>query len=328
MFHFCVPRKQFGAFLVWISLSGLMGCKENGAVSPEAAPLPQVEENGALIRLPPQADTGLFKTSEVRPGVLRIKLEAPSRVVASVSHSKSGSEGPLTLFESADLTSLYSSFNQNKANFEKLRRNLERTKDLFAHQAATGKDLEDAQNDWTAANAALRETEGKMRALGFDPGEFQKAAPGLVWMICDISETQIHSLQSGSRVSMEFTSYPGEEFQGKVEAIGEVVDAATRTVKVRISVPNATGRLRPGMFANVRFGQEEKQVICLPPSAVVTVQGHDYLFVCTRPGEFHRREVVVGQQSGDSVAIVQGLKAGEVVAVEGAILLKGLSFGY
>ena len=328
MIHFYFSKKQYGAFLFLVSLLGLTGCKENGAVSPEAAPLPQVEENGALIRLSPLADTGLFKIVKVRLGTFRLNLDAPSRVVASLSHSKSGSEGPIALFESADLTSLYSSFNQNKANFDKMSRNVERTKDLFAHQAATGKDLGDAQNDWTTANAVLKETESKLRALGFDPGEFQKAAPGQVWMISDISETQIHSLHTGSLVSMEFTSYPGEEFQGKVEAIGEVVDALTRTVKVRISVPNSTHRLRPGMFANVRFGREEKQVICLPPSTVVTVQGHDYLFVCTRPGEFRRREIILGQQSGDSVAIVQGLKVGEVVAVEGAILLKGISFGY
>jgi hypothetical protein len=321
-----IPGLIFWAALgFWLCCAG--GCKNDSAALKPAI-FPQVEANGELIRLSPQADTTLFRTAVAQKGDLHIRLQIPSRIVVSVSRSTSEAGSPLILFETPDLTTLYSTYDQNFDNFEKSSRSLERMKNLFAHQSATGTDVEEAQNELLTAEASLKETEGNLRAQGLDPSELKKAGIGVVWMISDVSEADLQNLKSGSRVSVQFSSYPGEKFSGRVESIGDVVDAVTRTVKVRISLPTQGRPLRPGMFGEVQFDEQKDQVICLPATAVVTVLGHDYLFVSPQPEVFRRREVGLGPQTQDSLVIAQGLSPGETVVVEGAMLLKGLSFGY
>lgn len=82
------------------------------------------------------------------------------------------------------------------------------------------------------------------------------------------------------------------------------------------------------MFAKVEFGDEVKDIAVIPFTSVITVEGHAYVFVQTTPGEFVRRPVVLGNSGSDNVSIVQGLIPGEEVVTGGAMLLKGLSFGY
>jgi len=322
-----VPRVIF-----WAALGSLLGCvagcKKDLSPALQPAVFPQVEDGGALIRISSDADSTLFHTAIALPGDLHLHVQVPARIVVSVSHSPSEVGSPLILFETPDLTTLYSAYDQNRVNYEKSAKNLQRMQDLFAHQSATGTDVEEAQNEELTAEAALKETESNLRAQGLEPAELKKATAGVVWMIGDVPEANLQDLKSGDKVFIDFASYPGEEFPGRVESIGDVVDAVTRTVKVRVSVPTRGKTLRPGMFGEVRFGEQDSRVICLPATAVVTVLGHDYVFVSPQPYEFLRREVVLGPQTQDSLVIAQGLNPGETVVVEGAMLLKGLSFGY
>jgi multidrug efflux pump subunit AcrA (membrane-fusion protein) len=268
-----------------------------------------------------------IQTTVVRKQEASIPVIAPAHVVASIASGQT-SHDRLALFESADVTSLYSQFHQNRANAERTAKGLVRIKEMYDAQAATAKDLNDAEAEAANARFAMAESESKLRGLGFNPVDLDKVRPGTIWLICDVAESQLQEVQKGEDVTITFSSLPGTILHGHADAIGEVVDPATRTVKVRVSMSNRQGRIFPGMFARVDFGDPIPDVFVLPTSAVVTVEGADYVFAQTTPTDFERRPVVLASSGGSVVIVRTGVHDSDRVVVAGAMLLKGLSFGY
>ena len=135
-------------------------------------------------------------------------------------------------------------------------------------------------------------------------------------------------VQHGERVNIKFDSYPDAVFHGNVSAIGDVIDPVTRTIKVRVIMRNPPVKLMPGMFCRVDFGNPIDAIILLPLSSIVTVDGKDFIFVETSPGIFERRQVITTNSGQDNIIVLNGLKDNEKVVNTGAMLLKGLSFGF
>ena len=323
------PWKVVSKILLFVLIAVLLQQCKSGHPSVQADLQPAVTDNGNVVSIPiGTADTSLFKTQTVHKSQIHEEILAPARIVFCSSRSENTPEYPLFLFDSPDETSLYSSHRQNSSAYEKAKKTYERVKDLFAHQSASGKDVEDANADLATAAATLAETEGKLRAIGIDPALFHGAKAGKAWIITDIPESQLHEVKKRATASVTFTSYPGDTFGASVEAIGEVVDDASRTIKVRLNIANGNGRFKPGMYAIVNFGQSRSSVLAVPQNALVTVQGQRYLFVQSSEGQFLRRDVDVGDVSGDSAIILRGISEGDRVVVTGAMLLKGMSFGY
>ncbi|HEY6953554.1 MAG TPA: efflux RND transporter periplasmic adaptor subunit [Bacteroidota bacterium] len=308
-----------------ILIQGCDGQKSNSLpISRKAV----VSNDGETITFPP-GSPGLqeLKTSQVRKGTALISVIAPARVVASILPAVDGTE-KVILFESADVTSLYSQYRQSRANVDRTTRNLLRTKEMFESQGATAKDLNEAETDAATARATMAEMDGRLRAIGFNPSELATAATGTVWLICDVTEPQLHEVQQGEDVDVRFSAFPDKKYIGKEESMGAIVDPVTRTVKVRVSLKNPHGQFLPGMFAGVDFGDPQSGVILLPLSAIVTVEGNNYVFVETMPGVFQRRQITITNSDEQRTIVLQGLEDGENVVTNGAMLLKGLSFGF
>jgi len=322
-------RKMAGTVSLSILLTiGLQQCRPSLA-QPQSIAQPEVTENGTRITIPVgTADSSLFKTVEVRRGPIREEILAPARIVFCSSKSETAPGYPLFLFDSPDETSLFSALRQNSAGYERAKKTYGRVKDLFSHQSASGKDVEEAEADLATASASLAETEGKLRALGIDPALFRGASSGKAWIISDVPESQLHDVKKGGSATLTFTSYPGDTFTATIEAVGEVIDDASRTIKVRLGIGNRDARLRPGMYATVNFGQSRSSVLAVPQDALVTVQGKSYVFVQRGEGQFQRREIDVGEKFGDSAIALRGISDGERIVNTGAMLLKGMSFGY
>jgi cobalt-zinc-cadmium efflux system membrane fusion protein len=152
--------------------------------------------------------------------------------------------------------------------------------------------------------------------------------PGTIWLICDVLESQLREVQQGEDVPIVFSAFPETVVHGHADALGEVVDPVTRTVKVRVSAANPRGRILPGMFARVDFGDPIDNVVVLPLSAVVTVEGRDYAFVQKADGEFFRLPITLASSGATDAVVSKGIADGDRVVIEGVMLLKGLSFGY
>ncbi|TGK06237.1 HlyD family efflux transporter periplasmic adaptor subunit [Leptospira fletcheri] len=258
-----------------------------------------------------------------------VNVEAPARLIATTSPSVSGEGEPIILFESAELNDLYVGYIHSKNSLSRSRKALARIQDMFKHRVATEKDLVEAETNADNDAAELAEFEGKLRAVGLNPASLNRAGAKTAWIMCDVPESQLQNLNKGKKVKVKFSSFPNEEWVGVAQSLGDNVDPITRTVKVRIEIMNNGYKLKPGMYAVVKFPEETKgDTVVLPFNSVVTVEGKNYVFVEEAPGDFYRREVTLGISSRERVNVLEGLTKGDKVVVEGAILLKGLSFGF
>jgi cobalt-zinc-cadmium efflux system membrane fusion protein len=335
--------KQFILISALIVLA--FSCKEKTA--DKAKPVDhkaEIKESGTIIEFPNDTATlHFFQTETIKIENLSAEFTAPAKVAATIVKSEENSSRNLVLFDNPNLTGSYTTFIQHQININQIANvnikqkkiNLERYKDLERNGAATGKDVLEAQTNLAAEEtnlqnekAAIIEQEANLKLAGFDPQVLLKAKAGNIWMICDIPESQINKLKMGTTCKVQFSSIPDETFSGKIEDFGNVVDNLTRMVKMRISMPNSDGRFKAGMFAVVSFGVSEGDLLSVPSTSVVTVQGKNYVFVQKTTTQFERKEIVIGQQINNRIIIYSGLHVGDKVITKGAMQLKGLSFGY
>jgi cobalt-zinc-cadmium efflux system membrane fusion protein len=235
------------------------------------------------------------------------------------------------------------------------------TQDLFDHEAASRIALQQAQSDLAKARSRAARTAEALRVLGLrqdsDVTHFNGRVPlpspltgtvierrvtegqfvqtdstpmitvgdlTVVWILGDIFERDLHLVTAGQQAAVTAAAYGSERFQGRVSYISDVIDPATRTVKVRISVPNPRGRLKPEMFASVALGVGgPERVLTVPVRAVFTEDGRTWVYVATGSGRFTRRAVDLAQDDGSERRVLRGLQAGEQVVVGGALLLRG-----
>src|SRR3546814_635023 len=92
---------------------------------------------------------------------------------------------------------------------------------------------------------------------------------GTVWLNAAVPEVMAGQLRPGQAASATLAAYPGERFTGRIAAILPSVEADSRTLTVRIELPNRGGRLRPGMFANVEFGGSSRSALLVPSEALI-----------------------------------------------------------
>ena len=149
-----------------------------------------------------------------------------------------------------------------------------------------------------------------------------------VWVQANIPEKDIpfaHSIHaSGDRqVEVRINAYPKEVFQGTITYVGDVLDPVTRTMQLRIELPNQDGRLKPEMFATIRlFSEAQPDRLAVPEAALQRDQGRTFVFVQRSLNEYELREVHVGESNGTVTAILGGLNEGEPVVIHGAFVLK------
>jgi cobalt-zinc-cadmium efflux system membrane fusion protein len=142
-----------------------------------------------------------------------------------------------------------------------------------------------------------------------------------VFMTADVPETQIRLVKEGTDVDVMLSAYPGEMFHAKVSRIADTVDPQTRTIRVRSSMSNPSGRLRPEMFGQIRYATNFSELPIVPASAVVRDEERSSVYREDGRGHFRAVAVVLGTRSGDSVAVVRGVQSGDRIVVDGVMLL-------
>ena len=143
-----------------------------------------------------------------------------------------------------------------------------------------------------------------------------------VWVNAEVPEARAAAVKPGDAVQARTPAYPGTVFNGKVSAILPEVNPTTRTLKVRIELANAEGRLSPGMFANVDFAAAEKRDILLAPTeAVIQTGKRSVVLVAEGEGKFKPIDVEIGMESDGQTEIRKGLEAGQKVVVSGQFLI-------
>jgi membrane fusion protein, copper/silver efflux system len=145
---------------------------------------------------------------------------------------------------------------------------------------------------------------------------------GSLWVIAEVPEAQSAWVAAGTAAEMSFPSLPGQPVAGHVEYVYPELNMETRTVKARITLDSPPAGIRPNMLASVSLvGTGGAEVVSVPRSALIRTGREDRVVVALGGGRFAPRRVVAGAESGQRVAITEGLAAGENVVVAGQFLL-------
>ena len=145
--------------------------------------------------------------------------------------------------------------------------------------------------------------------------------PKNLWVVAEVFQDDLQFITEGSKVTLEFASLK-DAVPGHVEALGVLVDTGLRRAPVYVNIDNEGVHLTPGMFARANIQAPAEEGVTVPKGAVLIKDGSDtVVYVDQGDSVFARRDVLVGYTFGEYVQILSGLKPGERVAVEGALLL-------
>jgi RND family efflux transporter MFP subunit len=154
----------------------------------------------------------------------------------------------------------------------------------------------------------------------FEPGDQLYVIGDLsrIWILADVYEREARWLRPGNTVR---ALYQGETFPATVSNVLPSFDSETRTMKVRLELPNADYRLRPGMFVDVEFSATLPSALAVPTDAVIDSGRHKTVFVERGDGYFEPRQVETGWRIGGQVEVTKGLMEGDRIVIAGTFLI-------
>ena len=262
--------------------------------------------------------------------------------------------------ESGDLARAVADYHKALADNQVKQDQLSREQDLLDHKAISEREYQQARGDAQQAAAEVEAAREQIQVFGMDPdhastqllvkaprsgvildvgaapGEFSQALSAsaplstvaditTVWAVGDIYEKDLQATKSGEPAQVTLNAYPGEKWTGRVSVVSSAVDPVTRTLHLRVVLPNADLRIKPAMFGSIRLVRSTAQGIELPATAVVREGNDSYVFVAEGNGRYQRRDVKLGRSVDGNLEIVSGLNAGEMVVSEGALFLRSAS---
>jgi len=147
-----------------------------------------------------------------------------------------------------------------------------------------------------------------------------------------LPQQQLSRIQPGLTVRVKTDALPGEIIEGKITAINPQVESSTRNIMVQATVANTQHRLRPGMFVNATvLLPEQDTVLVIPGTAVLSAPYSDSVFIVendandksSTPAKIVRQQFVrLGERRGDFIAVITGVKQGEIVVSTGVFKLR------
>jgi cobalt-zinc-cadmium efflux system membrane fusion protein len=156
--------------------------------------------------------------------------------------------------------------------------------------------------------------------------------PSTLWLSLNAPEALAGAIRVGTTLRFTVPAFPAETLTARVSSAGAGLDAATRTLAARATVPNPAGRLKPAMLATVflptppRAGASANAALVLPDSAVQILDGLPTVFVAMPDdrGGAHvmARRVLLGARSGGTVVVLGGISPGDLVVVSGAFAVR------
>jgi multidrug efflux pump subunit AcrA (membrane-fusion protein) len=150
---------------------------------------------------------------------------------------------------------------------------------------------------------------------------FEIAGLKRVWVVADIYESEAPFVRVGQSARTTLTYLPGRSWTGKVVFIAPVLDASTRTIKVRLEIANPDGTLKPEMYADVALERPLGRVLTVPDSAVLTTGTRALVFLARGNGRFEPREVKPGAKVDSFWEIRTGLDPGDQVVTQANFLV-------
>ena len=145
---------------------------------------------------------------------------------------------------------------------------------------------------------------------------------GTLWLEAAVPEAQAALLAPGRAVKTTLAAWPGESFEGRIAAVLPEGNKDTRTLRVRIELPNRGGRLKAGMVGMVQITAPGEDALLVPSEAVIRTGQRNLVFVAgEQPGQYAAVDVELGRESGGRIIVLKGLQAGQKVVASGQFLI-------
>ncbi|MCW5800673.1 MAG: Putative Heavy metal efflux system, membrane fusion protein [Nitrospira sp.] len=224
-----------------------------------------------------------------------------------------------------------------------LRAELREARDRLLILGLTDEDLRNLDRNHTIRShvPVVAPFDGRIIARNLTKGEVVETTEKLfvvadltdVWVTAVIPEKDIPYIRpdqtgTGQSVEVHVAAYPGQAFQGRITYVGDVLDPATRTMRLRLELPNPERKLKPAMYATVRvYSEPEANALLIPESAVQRDRDRQFVFVEREPAKFEARDVKLGNSNGREIKVEDGLLEGESIVTKGAFVLKSELLG-
>jgi Cu(I)/Ag(I) efflux system membrane fusion protein len=179
--------------------------------------------------------------------------------------------------------------------------------------------------DWPSPASGTILSKKVIKGQRVMPGDelYRIADLSTVWVIADVSESDLALVNVGTRAKVTLRAYPNDPVEGQVTLVYPELKTETRTARVRIEVPNPDLRFKTDMYADVEFhaGASDMPVIAIPDSAVIDDGKQQIVLVAKDEGRFEPRPVKLGRQGDGFREIVSGLSEGEEIVTSANFLI-------
>ena len=230
---------------------------------------------------------------------------------------------------------------QAKAQYENSKANFERADQMYKFGGESKAVWEGQKTSYEVAKLTYENllenttlvtpVSGVVTARNYDNGDMcgglpifvvQKINPVKVQI--NVSESLYSYIKKGMVVDVELDALPEKKFQGKVSRITPMIDSATRTFQVEVTVANAQELIKPGMYARVIMNYGTRKNIVVPDVAVVKQlgSGDRYIYVYQQDGTVKYQKVELGRRMGAQYEILSGIADGSQVVTSGQVALK------
>jgi membrane fusion protein, copper/silver efflux system len=142
-----------------------------------------------------------------------------------------------------------------------------------------------------------------------------------VWLEAALPEALAAVVRPGQAVEARFPALPGEVVKGRVAVVLPEASRETRTLRVRIELPNPGQRLKAGLFAQVNLHSAPREALVVPAEAVIRTGKRTLVYVSEAPGRYRPVEVEIGEQADDLIVVRGGLTDGQQVVASGQFLV-------
>lgn len=262
----------------------------------------------------------------------------------------------LAVIQSPDFGNAQADFKKAQAAAHVAKANLARSKELFDFGIVSQKDYEQVVSDSAQAIAEFERANARLKSIGAQtknvdqkfllrspmagivvekniyPGRELNSDlsatplvvvsdPSNLWAVLEASEIDIGRFDIGSEVTLQNNTLVNEKLVGTIIQIADFVDPVTRTIKVRVNVPNQQRKLRAEMFVEAAIPLNHIEGIVIPAKAVFLAGTHHFVFIEISPNKYLRQGVNLGTRFADKVEILEGLKPEHRVVIEGNLYL-------
>ena len=324
--------------LVAFAICFAAGCKKEGAAGPGKMPPPQVVVAEARTE---RVEETLSRVANIQANEMVVLQSETDGVVQEILFEEGQQVEKGALLVRLDETKLAASLAQAEANFKLSEANFARSKELYDGRLISQQEFDQAAAIYQANQANLDLTrrqlkdtriyapfEGVVSSRQVSPGQIINKNTILTWLIdLDPVKVEFHvperflgQVKVKQPIDVKVVAFPADEFKGEVFFVSPFVDPTNRTALVKAYIPNPKAKLKPGMYGDLDLTLVVRERSTVIPEAAITqilTNSQAMVMAVDQSGNAQMQKITVGVRLVGSVEVLEGLKPGDKVIVEG-----------